>query len=336
MSAKKTITRSRARQILDSASKTRILVIGDLMVDRFIWGTASRISPEAPVPVVEVKNQESMPGGAANVARNLAALGANAEIFGIVGRDEPARELRALLRDQNIACSGMFPSSRPTTTKTRVIAHTQQLVRYDRETREEISKNMEARLFDSLRPRLDRASAVIVGDYAKGVVTQNLLERVKSLCDERSLQINIDSRPARNLKLRGFSMMKPNRKEAFQFAKIEDENPDTSPLNDKQLLSASNQILEQFQPKVLMITLANQGMLLCQRGQKPLHIPTVAQSVYDVSGAGDTVMATFTLARAGGASLVEAAILSNHAAGIVVGKVGTAVTSRDELLRSFK
>jgi D-beta-D-heptose 7-phosphate kinase/D-beta-D-heptose 1-phosphate adenosyltransferase len=335
MSAK-TLSVSRARQILAAAAKTRILVLGDVMLDQFIWGGVSRISPEAPVPVVDFERESFMPGGAANVARNLTALHVPTELFGAIGRDDAASRLKELLAGQKIGCGGLVANTaRHTSVKTRIVAHKQQVVRIDRETRDGLDAKLAGQLLAQLKSKLTRADAVIVGDYGKGVVTQPLLDEIKSLCRSRGVWLSLDPKPVHQLNLTGLSLVTPNRKETFELADLPDETRNADPLADKNLMLAVERLLNELRPAVLLVTLGESGMLLCQRGQKPFHIPTVAQEVFDVSGAGDTVIATFTLAIAAGASLVEAAILSNHAAGIVVGKIGTATTTPEELLKSF-
>jgi D-beta-D-heptose 7-phosphate kinase/D-beta-D-heptose 1-phosphate adenosyltransferase len=333
----KLLSVSRARQILAAAAKTRILVLGDVMLDQFIWGSVARISPEAPVPVVDFERESFMPGGAANVARNLTALDVPTEIFGAIGNDDAGWKLQKLLAGQNIGCAGLVKNSaRHTSVKTRIVAHKQQVVRIDRETRDGLDAKLTSQLLAGLKTILSRADAVIVGDYGKGVVTQPLLDEIKSLCRARGVWLSLDPKPVHQLNLSGLSLITPNRKETFELAGMPDETRHENPLADKNLTLAAERLLNELRPAVLLITLGELGMLLCQRGQKPFHIPTVAQEVFDVSGAGDTVIATFTLAVAAGASPLEAAILSNHAAGIVVGKIGTAITTPEELLKSFE
>ena len=335
MSAKK-LSASRARQILTAAQKTRVLVVGDVMLDQFIWGGVSRISPEAPVPVVDFQRESFMPGGAANVARNLVALATPTELFGAIGNDDAGRKLQKILGEQNIGCAGLVRSSaRHTSIKTRIVAHQQQVVRIDRETRDSLNGKLTGSLLAELKAKIPQADAVIVGDYGKGVVTQPLLNELKSLCHERGVWLSLDPKPVHHLNLSNLSLITPNRKEAFELANLPDETRHPDPFTDKNLMLVAERLLNELRPALLLITLGELGMLLCQRGQKPFHIPTVAQEIFDVSGAGDTVIATFTLAVAAGASPVEAAILSNHAAGIVVGKVGTATTTPEELVKSF-
>ncbi len=330
------ISVARARQILSAAAKTRVLVLGDVMLDQFIWGGVSRISPEAPVPVVDFERESFMPGGAANVARNLTAFNVQTELFGAIGNDPAAAQLKKLLAEQKIGCAGLIANaSRHTSVKTRIVAHKQQVVRIDRETRDALDGKLMGQLLGALKAGLNRADAVILGDYGKGVVTQPLLNEIKSLCRERGVWLSLDPKPVHHLNLSNLSLITPNRKEAFELADLPDETKNANPFADKNLMLVAERLLNELRPAVLLITLGELGMLLCQRGQKPFHIPTVAQEVFDVSGAGDTVIATFTLAIAAGASPVEAAILSNHAAGIVVGKIGTATASVEELLKSF-
>jgi D-beta-D-heptose 7-phosphate kinase/D-beta-D-heptose 1-phosphate adenosyltransferase len=225
--------------------------------------------------------------------------------------------------------------SRPTSVKTRIVAQTQQVVRIDREARDGLDHGLTRRLVNSLQKKIAQADALIIGDYGKGVITQRLLDELKPLCRKHGVWLSLDPKPVHSLNLSGLSLITPNRKEAFELARIADETRNHNPLRDSNLMQVADRLLKEIRPAVLLITLGELGLLLCQRGQKPFHIPTVAQEVFDVSGAGDTVIACFTLAIAGGASPLEAAILSNHAAGIVVGKIGTATVAPEELLASF-
>ena len=330
------LPRPRARQILSAATKACVLVVGDVMLDQFIWGSVSRISPEAPVPVLDFARESFMPGGAANVARNLVSLATPAELFGAIGTDDAARKLLKLLGEQAIGCAGLVKTAaRHTSIKTRIVAHQQQVVRVDRETRGSLDAKTTASLLAEFKRKIGRADAVIVGDYGKGVVTQPLLDAIKTSCHERGVWLSLDPKPVHHLDLSRLSLITPNRKEAFELADLADDTRNADPLADQNLLRAAEKLLTELRPALLLGTLGELGMLLCQRGRKPIHIPTVAQEVFDVSGAGDTVIATFTLAVAAGASPLEAALLSNHAAGIVVGKVGTATTTPEELIQSF-
>jgi D-beta-D-heptose 7-phosphate kinase/D-beta-D-heptose 1-phosphate adenosyltransferase len=310
------------------------------MLDQFLWGRVARLSPEAPVPIVEFERESFMPGGAANVARNLADLRARTRIAGIIGRDEAGRRIQALLSSQRIDCGGLIAvPDRPTTIKTRIVAHQQQVVRVDRETRRDLEEGLTRRLLASVEKEAGAVDAVIVCDYGKGVVTQPLLDGLKRICQPRGVWLSLDPKPVHRLNLGGCSLITPNRKEAFELARLEDPSAGqrpANPLEDQPLLAAAARLEAELHPALLLITLGEQGMLLCERGRAPFHIHTVAQEVFDVSGAGDSVIASFTLAVAAGASPEEAAVFSNHAAGVVVGKIGTATAGPRELLASFR
>jgi D-glycero-beta-D-manno-heptose-7-phosphate kinase len=258
-------------------------------------------------------------------------------LFGVVGQDDPARRLRQLLDEFHIGCAGLLTNAaRPTSVKTRIVAHQQQVVRVDREARDGLEGPLTRRLLAALESEINRAAAVIVCDYGKGIISQPLLDGIKTLCRARAVWLSVDPKPVHHLNLSGLSLITPNRKEAFELADLPDETRDSDPLADVNLKRAAEALLNELRPALLLITLGEQGMLLCQRRQPPFHIRTVAKEVFDVSGAGDTVIACFTLAIAAGASPIEAALLSNHAAGLVVGKLGTATVAPEELLASFK
>jgi D-beta-D-heptose 7-phosphate kinase/D-beta-D-heptose 1-phosphate adenosyltransferase len=332
-----TLSLPRLKQLLGRARRKRIIVIGDVMLDQFLFGSVARISPEAPVPVVEFERETFMPGGAANVARNLAALGAAPEMFGMIGRDDAGVKLRQLLIEQKIDCRGLLvDGERPTSIKTRIVANQQQVVRVDRESTASSDGATVRRLLVGLEPRLLSADALIVGDYGKGVVTQPLLDALKRFCRARGIWLSLDPKPVHHLNLNGLSLVTPNRREAFELAEMDDTTRTSDPLKDTNLLRVGEKLLTSLQPALLLITLGDLGMLLFQRGRKPFHIPTVAQEVFDVSGAGDTVIGSFTLAIAAGASPIEAALISNFAAGVVVEKVGTATVTPEELLATFQ
>jgi D-beta-D-heptose 7-phosphate kinase/D-beta-D-heptose 1-phosphate adenosyltransferase len=331
------LSRARVTQLLAAARRTRILVIGDVMLDHFIWGSVARISPEAPVPVVDFERESFMPGGAANVARNLTALQVPTELLGVVGQDSSASQLRKLLTEHQIGCRGLLEHpSRPTSLKTRIVAHKQQVVRIDRETRDGLDGPVTKDLLQLMNRLVKGSAAVIAGDYGKGVLSQRLLDDLKDLCRKHGTWLSLDPKPVHRLTLSGLSLITPNRKEAFELAKLPDETRNNNPFADTNLMMVADRLLRELRPAVLLITLGELGMLLCERDREPFHIPTLAQEVFDVSGAGDTVIASFTLAIAAGASPLEAAIISNHAAGIVVGKIGTATVGPAELVQSFK
>ncbi|HEY3864167.1 MAG TPA: PfkB family carbohydrate kinase [Verrucomicrobiae bacterium] len=328
---------ARVRKLLAAAGRARVLVLGDVMLDQFIRGRVARISPEAPVPVVEFESELIIAGGAGNVARNLADLRVATELLGVVGEDYSAKQLKDVLRHERIGCGGLLScDNRVTSIKTRVIAQRQQLVRVDRESRHDLDGATTERLLLELERRLAVSQAVILGDYAKGVVTQRLLDGAKELCRPRGVWLSVDPKPSHHLDLSGVSLLTPNRKEVFDLAGMIDKTPGAPAAEDGHLRDAVELLLTKLNPALLLVTLGDQGMLLCQRGHRPVLIPTVAREVFDVSGAGDTVIATFTLAIVAGASPVEAAIVSNHAAGIVVGKLGTATVQPEELLENFR
>jgi D-beta-D-heptose 7-phosphate kinase/D-beta-D-heptose 1-phosphate adenosyltransferase len=288
------------------------------------------------VPVVDFESESFMPGGAANVARNLTALGASVELFGLVGKDDGAKKLRAALKTDGVDSNGLTTiNDRITTRKSRVIAHHQQVVRIDRETNASINERVTKRLLAAVEREFPGVDAIVIGDYNKGVVTQELLTGLRALCQPRGIWLSLDPKPAHRLDLSGLSLITPNRQEVFELGGISDDTRQVNPLKDKNLMTAVKAVLSAYTPALLLVTLGEQGMLLCRRGAKPVVIPTVAQEVFDVSGAGDTVIASFTLAIAAGASPLEATIFSNHAAGVVVGKMGTATVTPKELTGSF-
>ena len=335
--SKNTLSPHRVKRLLNAAAKSRVMVVGDVILDQFLWGQVKRISPEAPVPVVEFERESFMPGGAANVARNLTALGGGVNLFGLVGKDGEARQLRALLKEEDIDGRGLkVVNDRLTTRKTRVVAHQQQVVRIDRETKLIEDLRVTKRLLNAVEKDINGADAIIVADYNKGVVTRELIEGLHTLCRPRGIWLSLDPKPSHQIEVSGFSLITPNRSELFELAGLTDEGRHKNPLRDKHLMVAVRAVQVKYQPALLLVTLSEQGMLLAQCGARPVVVPTMAQEVYDVSGAGDTVIASFTIAIAAGASPLEATLFANHAAGIVVGKIGTATASPRELAASFK
>jgi D-beta-D-heptose 7-phosphate kinase/D-beta-D-heptose 1-phosphate adenosyltransferase len=324
------------RAELDRFSSVRILVIGDVMLDHFIWGGVRRISPEAPVPVVEVTKETWYPGGAANVARNVAPFSRHVSILGRVGNDPQAAQLRALLQEEGVCTEPLLVSQTvPTISKARIIARQQQVVRVDREKVQTLGadelREVDARL-RKLAPDLD---AIIVEDYGKGFVTDALMETITSIARPANLIVTVDPSPRNPLRWRGVNLVKPNRLEAFAAAGVEDVQPAAMPLQNEHLLRVGTVLLEKWDVPAVLVTLGEQGMILFQRGKPPHHIPTRAREVFDVSGAGDTAIALLTLALASGMEPEEAADVANHASGVVVGKLGTARLTPDELLASF-
>jgi rfaE bifunctional protein kinase chain/domain len=325
---------SRLDKILRQFPHQNILVVGDVMLDHFLWGKVSRISPEAPVPVVEVQRESYFPGGAANVARNLRALGGHTTVLGMIGDDQAGEELCGILSQQGIETAGLVvDAERPTTLKTRIVAHHQQIVRFDREHAAPLAAASQARLLENFTRQLDNVSAIIFEDYGKGVLNQKLLNAMQKRA--RGKITGADPNARHPLRFTGLTAITPNRAEAFAAAGMTNTEPCDDVRRDEALMRVGQKLLAKWKPQNLLITLGEHGMCLFRQGQKPHHIPTVAQEVFDVSGAGDTAIATLMLALAAGANPIEAAEISNHAAGVVVGKIGTATCSPDELRASF-
>lgn len=323
---------ARLREILARARAKRILVIGDLMLDEFVWGKVGRISPEAPVPVVEVTDESCYPGGAANVARNLCEFVARTSVIGIFGQDRGGERLRELLGERGIDASGALaaPDFR-TIVKTRIIARQQQVVRVDREEIRPPSAAQVAQVLEAVQAQLPEVDAIILEDYGKGFLAPELVERVCALAREAGKIVTVDPNPRHLIDWRNVTAVKPNRAEAFLAAAVPLGDCSDSPLRDEELQRVGTTLLEKWDTQHLLITLGEQGMMLFERGEAPRHIPTRARQVFDVSGAGDTAIALFTLALACGASAVEAAEIANHASAVVVGKLGTATVSPEEL-----
>jgi D-beta-D-heptose 7-phosphate kinase/D-beta-D-heptose 1-phosphate adenosyltransferase len=323
-----TITQARADQLISSFAGRRILVLGDVMLDEFIWGKVRRISPEAPVPVVEVARESYHLGGSGNVAANLSALDAVPVPVGLVGDDLAARRLATLLTEHGIEPSGLVcDAGRPTTVKTRIIAHSQQIVRADRESRAPLSEDRNTALKEAFLKWLPSCAAVIVSDYDKGVVNRTLLSQVLPAARRAGIPVLLDPKVYNADYYRPITLITPNQREAELLTGLSIED-------DGQLEAAGRRLLERFDCPYALITRGEQGMSLFTLDGSH-HLPTFAREVFDVSGAGDTVIATLALALAAGALMEESAILANHAAGLVVGKVGTATVSRSELLADF-
>lgn len=307
------------------------------MLDEFVWGKVSRISPEAPVPVVEVQSESCYPGGAANVARNLRPFCKAVQISGLVGRDSAASRLRNLLADEGIATDSLIESPEiPTIVKTRIIARQQQVVRVDREKRVTASNSAHDSAFERLAALLPEVDGVIFEDYGKGFLSQGFVDRVSAMVVKAGKILTADPNPGNPLRWTGATTIKPNRSEAFLMAGKTDPGPVENPLADGPLLEAGANLLEKFSIRSVLVTLSEHGILLFDRENPPYHTPTRAKEVFDVSGAGDTAIALFTLALCSGATLQEAAEISNHGSGVVVGKFGTATVTREELLASFQ
>lgn len=319
----------RAQAVLNRFFDRRLVVLGDLMLDEFIWGEVRRISPEAPVPVVEVKRESWHLGGAGNVVSNLLELGAQALPIGIVGDDEAGLLMRRQFAERGAATEGLIvDASRPTTRKTRIVAHSQQMVRADRESRAPIHAEIEARTIAAFTEALATADAVVISDYDKGLLTPSLLETVIAATHAQGKFVCLDPKIKNFLSYRHVDVITPNQPEAERAAGIEI-------VDDESLLAAAHRLREMLDCVNVLITRGEHGMSLLDAENRLTNIPTVAREVYDVTGAGDTVIATLTLAMAAGASVAEAAVIANHAAGVVVGKVGTATVSQSELVAAL-
>ncbi|MET0626020.1 MAG: D-glycero-beta-D-manno-heptose-7-phosphate kinase [Pyrinomonadaceae bacterium] len=326
------LTSGRAAEIVAAMRARTVAVFGDVMLDEFIWGEVTRISPEAPVPVVEVRSESVHLGGAANVLANLRALGVRAAVVGVVGSDRAGERVRAELReagahepDENL----ITDVSRPTTLKTRIIAQSHPVVRADRERHTPVDGPIEERIVAALRRLLKVSDALIVSDYDKGAVTTAVLGEILPAAEAAGVPVLIDP------KLRNFNsyspamLVTPNHHEALRVTNTEDDS-------NEGVAHAARLIRERLGCRSVLITRGERGMMLLEGDGHPVYVPTAALEVYDVTGAGDTVIATLAASLASGATLTEAAMLANHAAGVVVGKVGTATATAEEVLASFQ
>lgn len=320
----KNVDKDRLKEIISRFPRGKVLVIGDLILDEFVRGNVSRISPEAPIPVVEVIKESFMPGGASNVSNNVHSLGGKTFLSGVIGAGRVGNILKEELSRRGIDTRGLIvDKGRPTTLKTRIVAHHQQVVRVDREKKEPLESSTLERVLTSCRELADEAGIIVIEDYGKGVVTKELLQEVRGL---RGKTIILDPRVGSFSPYEGVDIITPNRHEA--------EVALGKTINDEESLQeAGKTLLVKLNCQAVLITLGEEGICLFQREGGVAHIPTVAREVYDVSGAGDTVIAALSLALSVGATLKEAACLSNMAAGIVVGKEGTAMVSGEELVK---
>ncbi len=310
-------------------SNTGVLVIGDLMVDQYIWGKVKRISPEAPVPVVEVTKEDLLLGGAANVAHNIQSLGGKVFIAGTIGSDDTGKLLTNKLTEKGFNTDGIIiDSERPTTVKTRVIAHSQQVVRFDREVKSDISRSTSSLLLEYVESCLPQIKGIIISDYCKGLITRSLINKIIKATKSKVF-IAADPKIGHFSYYKNLGLLTPNLNEASFGSGIDIKD-------EKTLIDAGRELIKKLNCKSLIITRGDEGMTIFESNNRITHIPTCAREVYDVSGAGDTVISTLTLCHSAGLSLKEAAVIANHAAGIVVGKMGTAVTNQKEILKSMK
>ena len=323
----KILSKKRALEIISNFSQSGVLVIGDVMVDHFIWGKVSRISPEAPVPVVDVQKDSVLLGGCANVLNSIYAMGGKVYVTGVIGADDIGQGLLSELRSRKIDPAGIVvEKGRPTTLKTRVVAHGQQVVRFDNESRKPIPKASIQKILDYVKSLHKKIGAIVVSDYSKGVISRELIEGIKSIVKDSNIFICLDPKQSDFSIYQGVHVITPNHHEAQRAVGMEINNSDD-------LMLLGEKLLKKFDFKALLVTRGEEGMSLFEKRRKIEHtyFPAQAKEVYDVTGAGDTVIGVLALALAAQADLKEATCLANHAAGIVVGKVGTATVSQEEL-----
>jgi len=312
-----------------------VLVIGDIIIDHFLWGSATRISPEAPVPVVNVHREDFMLGGSANVLRNIVSLGGRATLCGIIGDDPKGQKIVDLVEKLHAPTTGLIVGDRPTTVKTRVVAQGQQVVRFDREVIRQPSKATLEAMLNFLTTQIHLYDAIIVSDYAKGVVSEQLMIPLRRLLEtarareNKAIPLIIDPKPSNIHCFVGATVVTPNHHEARQISGISIDD-------EVSLIAAARQIRDEIGCKAVLITRGEAGMALLEDNDQLVTIPTMAKEVFDVTGAGDTVAATLSVALAAGCTMRDAAILANYAAGVVVGKVGTACLSAQELSETIQ
>ena len=311
-----TFSKSRIQNLHDRFVGKRIAVIGDLMLDRYFWGSVARISPEAPVPVVEVESESTRLGGAANVANNIASLGGIPVMMGVIGNDDAGRILKKIIEDQKFPTTGIvLDDSRPTTIKTRVIAHSQHVVRIDREAKNDISEATQSQLLKTLERQLDDLQGIILEDYNKGVLAKSLIVRIVELAKKKKKIVAVDPKFNNFFEYKDVTIFKPNRKETEEALGLRLST-------DEIIRKAGMELMHRLGAQNVLLTLGENGMTLFERNGKVSSIPTAARRVADVSGAGDTVIATLTMALASDADIGESAMLANLAGGIVCGEVG--------------
>lgn len=322
-------TTEQLKQLLGHFSEQKILVIGDLMLDHYLWGDISRISPEAPVPVVDIESEEYKLGGAANVCYNVATLGATVIPIGVIGNDENGERLSEIFRESRMATEGLFiDSSRPTTIKSRVIARGQHMIRTDRETRSPLDESLNSQIIRFVSSHLNDIDGIIFEDYNKGLLSRHLIQTLIGLAKEHHIPVSVDPKFENFFDYEHVSLFKPNRKETMDRLGLVQMDGDA-------LEKAGQKLMDRLHCDALLITLGDKGMALFEQGTPLVTIPTQAVKVHDVSGAGDTVIATMAVCLAAGANYKEAATIANQAAGIVCGQVGIVPIDKDELLKTL-
>jgi rfaE bifunctional protein kinase chain/domain len=322
------ISEHRLRSVCDAMTGRRIAVIGDIMLDRYLLGRVHRLSPEAPVPVIDLDDDQARLGGASNVAWNVRSLGGEPILVGVVGNDASGRQVADLIRQGGFSDEGVFvDGSRPTTVKTRIIAHSQHVARVDRESRAPLQPAMVDSLIGFISSRLEGIDGVIFEDYNKGVIGRDLIAGVTALATGRGIPVAVDPKFENFFDFNGVTVFKPNKKEVEEALGRKLSAP-------AEIEEAGKALLGRLRVANILMTLGDQGMMLFEKDGSVLHVPTKARHVADVSGAGDTVIATLTMALLGGATVREASCLANFSGGIVCGYVGIVPIDRDELVRT--
>ena len=313
------------QKFLSPKNKIKVLVVGDIILDEYIWGNVERISPEAPVQILQAQSENFMPGGAANVANNLVALGCDVQLVGVIGNDSKGSKLIEILQEENVGYEGIqISDQRKTTNKTRIIAQSQHMLRIDNEDKRPIAPNIEQKIIDYLILTIPMVDGIICSDYMKGVLTDKILKAIMTHAKKNNKLVFVDPKGRDFSKYCGANILTPN---AYE---VELSSPDNGKEN-YDMTTAAKKILDMIQLDSLLVTKGKDGMCLFERGKEPLHIHTEAKEVFDVTGAGDTVIAAFARAALCKLSYVEAAKIANIAAGVVVGKVGAAFVHKDDL-----
>ncbi|MCD6487480.1 MAG: D-glycero-beta-D-manno-heptose-7-phosphate kinase [Syntrophobacterales bacterium] len=324
------INKKRALDIISRFHSSKVMIVGDVMIDQFIWGKVSRISPEAPVPVVKVTSESLLLGGCANVLNNVFSMGGKVAVSGIVGSDNMGIWLVDKLEKMNIDTAGIIVEhGRPTIVKTRVVAHSQQVVRFDREDKRPVSRDSLQKIIEYVDSMKDSLGAVVISDYNKGVFSEELVNGIKGITSERGILLCIDPKQSDFSLYRGSDLITPNHQEMERALGMELETTDD-------ITKGGRTLIKRFDFGALLVTRGEEGMSLFENDGSVTHIPTVARNVFDVTGAGDTVIGVFALCAAAGATFKEASALANHAAGITVGKVGTAPVYQNELKKYYE
>ena len=321
-------TGQRIEELLKSFVGKRIAVVGDLMVDRYYWGTVSRVSPEAPVPVVDVLSESVRLGGAANVASNIQALGGVPILVGLVGDDHPGNLFHRILKEQNLSADGIVKDpDRPTTIKTRVIAHGQHVVRIDHESKADCPEHVEHRIIDAVKYNIQKIDGIVLEDYNKGVFTKNVIDELIAVARKYKKIITVDPKFNNFFEFKNVTVFKPNKKETEEVIGQKLRTVDD-------VVKAGRRLQQDLAAENVLLTRGEEGMSLFESSGEVNHVPSYAENVQDVSGAGDTVISTLTIALASGATIREASMLANCAGGVVVGSVGIVPILPDQLMKS--